>query len=315
MITEARAVVFEQPGVIAMRPVELAAPGDGDCVVDIEFSGVSTGTERLLWDGRMPAFPGLAYPLVPGYESVGRVSRVTNGVSLTPGQRVFVPGSRGFTNVNGLFGGASSRLVVAEDRLIPIDDALGEEGTLLALAATALHALGRHGENRLPELVVGHGVLGRLMARLLLALGQREVVVWESSARRREGALGYTVVDPADDLRSDYDLICDVSGDTTLLDTLISRLRPGGAVLLAGFYNDPLSFAFPPAFMREIQLTIAAEWQPEDLARVKTLITEGRLSLGGLISHRASPIEAEQAYRTAFGDPDCLKMILDWSSH
>ncbi|MEM1153554.1 MAG: chlorophyll synthesis pathway protein BchC, partial [Pseudomonadota bacterium] len=159
------------------------------------------------------------------------------------------------------------------------------------------------------------GVLGRLMARLLLALGQREVVVWESSERRREGALGYTVVDPADDLRSDYDLICDVSGDPTLLDTLISRLRPGGAVLLAGFYNDPLSFAFPPAFMREIQLTVAAEWQPEDLARVKTLITEGRLSLGGLISHRSSPIEAEQAYRTAFGDPDCLKMILDWSSH
>ncbi|MEM8561938.1 MAG: chlorophyll synthesis pathway protein BchC [Pseudomonadota bacterium] len=315
MITEAKAVVFEQPGVIAMRPVELAVPGDGDCVVDIEFSGVSTGTERLLWDGRMPAFPGLGYPLVPGYESVGRVSQVTNGVSLIPGQRVFVPGSRGFTDVNGLFGGASSRLVVAANRLIPIDDALGEEGTLLALAATALHALGRYGESRLPELVVGHGVLGRLMARLLLALGQREVVVWESSAPRREGSQGYTVIDPADDPRTDYDLICDVSGDTTLLDSLIARLRAGGAVLLAGFYNDPLSFAFPPAFMREIQLTVAAEWQPADLARVKTLISEERLSLAGLISHRASPSAAEQAYRTAFSDPDCLKMILDWSSH
>ena len=44
-----------------------------DVVVDIEYSGISTGTERLLWTGRMPAFPGMGYPLVPGYESVGRV--------------------------------------------------------------------------------------------------------------------------------------------------------------------------------------------------------------------------------------------------
>jgi myo-inositol-1(or 4)-monophosphatase len=34
-------------------------------------SGISTGTERLLWDGTMPPFPGLGYPLVPGYETVG----------------------------------------------------------------------------------------------------------------------------------------------------------------------------------------------------------------------------------------------------
>ena len=43
---------------------------DDEIVVDVEFSGISTGTERLLWDGRMPPFPGMGYPLVPGYESV-----------------------------------------------------------------------------------------------------------------------------------------------------------------------------------------------------------------------------------------------------
>ena len=34
--------------------------------MDVEWSGISTGTERLLWSGRMPPFPGLGYPLVPG---------------------------------------------------------------------------------------------------------------------------------------------------------------------------------------------------------------------------------------------------------
>ena len=67
------AVVFEQPGKMALRPVQLPEPHSTDCVVEVHWTGISTGTERLLWDGRMPPFPGLAYPLVPGYESVGRV--------------------------------------------------------------------------------------------------------------------------------------------------------------------------------------------------------------------------------------------------
>ena len=67
------AVVLEAPHRIAVRPVGLLAPGDADVVVDVEWSGISAGTERLLWSGRMNDFPGLGYPLVPGYESVGRV--------------------------------------------------------------------------------------------------------------------------------------------------------------------------------------------------------------------------------------------------
>ena len=67
------AVVFEQPGEMSLRPVELPEPQSTDCVVEVQWTGISTGTERLLWDGRMPPFPGLAYPLVPGYESVGNV--------------------------------------------------------------------------------------------------------------------------------------------------------------------------------------------------------------------------------------------------
>jgi 3-hydroxyethyl bacteriochlorophyllide a dehydrogenase len=311
---EARAVVFEQPGVINLRRVGLTAPAAGECLVDIEWSGISTGTERLLWDGRMPPFPGLDYPLVPGYESVGRIRSVTAGVDLEPGQRVFVPGSRGFTDVMGLFGGASEHLVVAAERVVAIGDELGEEATLLALAATAYHAIERHGVDNLPDLVVGHGVLGRLVARLAVALGKSDLVVWESSDRRRAGGNGYAVVDPADDPRSDYGLICDVSGDSSLLDTLIARLGHGGAIVLAGFYNAPLSFTFPPAFMREVQLTVAAEWRQEDLRRVLAMVQNQELSLAGLISHRASPGDAAQCYPTAFDDADCLKMILDWSS-
>jgi len=304
---EATAVVLTGPENLALTRLPLDAAGPEDVVVDIEWSGISTGTERLLYTGRMPPFPGMGYPLVPGYESVGRIASGAN-----VGQRVFVPGARCFGEVRGLFGGAASRVVVPAARVTAFDERLGEHGVLLALAATARHALALPGV-ALPDLIIGHGVLGRTLARLAVLSGARPVV-WERNPARAEGAEGYDVVDPGLDDRRDYRAIYDVSGDASLLDSLIGRLAPGGELVLAGFYSERLSFAFPPAFMREARIRIAAQWQPADLAAVAALAGSGELSLAGLITHRCAADDAAQAYCTAFDDADCLKMILDWSA-
>lgn len=304
------AVLLEAPERLVLSRLELSPPGEADVVVDVEWSGISTGTERLLWSGRMPHFPGMGYPLVPGYESVGRVAAAGPAAKRRVGERVFVPGARCFGAVRGLFGGAAARLVVPDARAVPIDEALGADGVLMALAATAQHAIAApHAE--LPDLIIGHGVLGRLVARLVVAAGGTPVV-WESNPARRDGASGYAVLCAETDPRRDYRCICDVSGDSLLLDSLVQRLAPGGEIVLAGFYGAPLSFSFPPAFMREARFRVAAEWKEADLVSVRRLLDAGRLSLEGLITHRSAATAAPAAYRTAFTDPACLKMILDW---
>lgn len=302
------AVVLEKPEHIVLSRLDLSAPGDGDVVVDIAWSGISSGTERLLWSGRMPPFPGMGYPLVPGYESVGTVSLAGPRSGRKVGDYVFVAGARCFGDVKGLFGGAASRVVVPGERVVPVDSDLGEKGVLLALAATAYHAVR---DGALPHLIVGHGVLGRLLARVAVALGGAPVV-WEQNPDRRGGTSGYTVTAPEHDRQTRFEAIYDVSGDAKLLDQLIARLSPRGEIVLAGFYSEPLSFAFPAAFMKEARIRIAAEWKPDDLAAVNELIADGKLSLDGLITHRHAAVDAVKAYRTAFNDPHCLKMILDW---
>jgi 3-hydroxyethyl bacteriochlorophyllide a dehydrogenase len=139
-------------------------------------------------------------------------------------------------------------------------------------------------------------------------------VVWETNPDRRSGALGYPVIAPERDERRDYRCICDASGDPAILDSLLARLAPGGEIVLAGFYAERLSFAFPPAFMREARLRVAAEFRPADLEAVTRMVEQNRLSLDGLITHRMAATQADAAYRTAFDDPACLKMILDWRS-
>jgi bacteriochlorophyllide a dehydrogenase len=303
------AVVMQEPKHLVINEVSLIQATEADVIVDVLWSGISTGTEKLLWSGTMPKFPGLSYPLVPGYETVGVVSTAGSQSGLSAGQHVFVPGSRGFRDVSGLFGGAARRLVVAGAKAVPVDAALGPDAVLLALAATAYHAITG---GRMPDLIVGHGVLGRLIARVAMAMGGNAPVVWEKQPERMGGAEGYAVVDPASDARCDYQSIYDVSGDSALLDTLILRSGKSGEITLAGFYSAPLSFVFPPAFMREMRLRIAAEWQPADLTGVLALVHQGKLSLSGLISHQRPAAEAALAYPVAFTDPSCTKMILDW---
>lgn len=305
-----RALVLNAPHDLAVTRLSIAEPGAADVVVETMWSGVSTGTERLLYTGLMPAFPGMGYPLVPGYEGVGRVRWAGDAAGVAVGATVFVPGANCYGAVRGLFGANASTVVLPGARVVAIDPAMGELGTLMALAATAQHALAS--PHVLPDLIIGHGVVGRLLARLTLMHGGVAPAVWETNPVRSGGAQGYSVVHPSDDDRRDYRAIYDASGDASLLDTLVMRLAPGGEIVLAGFYHERMAFAFPMAFMKEARFRIAAQFKRADLDVVAAAMASGRLDLGGLITNHANANDAPDAYRAAFDDAHCLKMILDW---
>lgn len=307
---DATAVVLTGPRAIEVQSVALNTPVASDIVVRISHSGISTGTEKLFWSGKMPPFPGMGYPLIPGYEASGEVVEAGPDAAFEVGDHVFVPGANCYGDVKGLFGGATNRLVSDSARAIKIDAKMGAEGSLLALAATAHHAICAP-VAELPDLIVGHGVFGRLLARICIASG-KVPTVWEVNPDRMGGATGYEVIHPDDDPRHDYPVVIDASGNGGLLNSFVSRITKGGEVVLAGFYPEPLSFSFPPAFMKEARLRIAAEWTREDLIATRDLIETGALSLAGLITHQSSPAQASVAYQTAFEDPSCLKMILNW---
>lgn len=305
------AVLLEGPRDLKVDTLALKTPEAEDLVVDITHSGISTGTEKLFWSGEMPPFPGMGYPLVPGYEAVGEVVEAAPTTGYKPGDQVFVPGANCYEGAFGLFGGATARLVTSPDRVTRIDPGLGAQGALLALAATARHTMA--GLNKsVPDLIVGHGVLGRLLARLTIAAGAPAPTVWEIDPARRDGAEGYPVIAPEDDPRRDYTSAYDASGSMDVLNDLMGRIAKGGEIVLAGFYTEPVRFDFPAAFMKEARFRVAAEWTHDDLAATRALVESGTLSLGGLITHTTPAAQAPDAYTRAFTDAACLKMILNW---
>ncbi|MEE2773382.1 MAG: chlorophyll synthesis pathway protein BchC [Pseudomonadota bacterium] len=305
------AVVLTGPKKLSVESLEIKTPDSDEVVVNINYSGISSGTERLFWSGQMPPFPGMGYPLVPGYESVGEIVEASKEADLKVGDFVFAPGANCFGEVKGLFGGASKTIVTRASRVIKIDPGFKQDGALFALAATARHAIAGF-RSELPELIVGHGVLGRLLARMTIAAGGKPPTVWEVEKDRFGCSEGYQVIRPENDTRKDYLSVYDVSGDPNILDKLFGRLAKGGEIVLAGFYPENLNFAFPAAFIKEARFRVSAEFTSEDVSVTRELIEGGHLSLSGLITHQKSAQDVESAYNLAFKNPKCLKMILDW---
>ena len=82
-----RAIVFAAAGELAYRDVSLREAAPDEVTVDVAYSSISAGTERLIFGGRLPGFPMLRFPLVPGYEAVGTVTRIGPEVRRRRGRR------------------------------------------------------------------------------------------------------------------------------------------------------------------------------------------------------------------------------------
>src|SRR3954470_22705553 len=82
------AVVFDQACRIAMRDIAMPPPGRGQVRVRSELSVVSAGTEGHALRDRF-TWAKAAYPCVPGYQRVGVITALGDGVTgWTVGERV-----------------------------------------------------------------------------------------------------------------------------------------------------------------------------------------------------------------------------------
>ena len=63
---------------------------------EIHASAIFLTRLPIRWSGEMPPFPGMGYPLVPGYEAAGEVVEAGSLTGFKAGERVFVPGANCF---------------------------------------------------------------------------------------------------------------------------------------------------------------------------------------------------------------------------
>lgn len=233
---EARAFWVTSPGRAEIRAERIAAPGPGEALVETLFSGISRGTETLVYRGAVPEsqyramraphqqgdFPG---PVKYGYANVGRV---TAGPPALIGRAVF-----------SLFP-HQTHFVVPGDALIPLPDSVPPSRAVLAAnMETALNALwDAEPAPGCAVSVIGAGALGCLAAYLLSRIaGLRPELVDREAARGRVAeALGLDFATP-ERARGERGLIVHASGNPAGLTRALELAAFEATILELSWYG------------------------------------------------------------------------------
>ena len=245
-MNETRAFWITAPGCGEIRSVPLPDPGPGQLRVRTLFSGISRGTESLVFRGRVPEsqwaamrapfqdgeFPG---PVRYGYQNVGRVEAVGEGVEPRFwGRAVFC-----------LFP-HQEEYVVPAGAVTPLPPGLPPERAVLAAnMETAVNVLW----DARPAVgdrvvVVGAGVVGLLVAHLCRQIPGVHLHLVDPAPERQgvAEALGLPLVASPDLLpglgKGGADLVIHASGNPDGLQGALELLGPEGTLVEASWFGD-----------------------------------------------------------------------------
>jgi threonine dehydrogenase-like Zn-dependent dehydrogenase len=234
---EAHAFWLRAPGIGEIRPVTLPEPDRDEVMVRTLRSGVSRGTETLVFRGGVPPgqyttmrapfqegdFPA---PVKYGYLNVGAVEQ---GPEELHGRTVFC-----------LYPHQSAYVVPARAVTVVPDDVPPARAVLAGTVETAVNALWDAGPllgDRVA--VVGAGMVGCCVARLLSRFPAVEVTLVDVDPGRAEvaAALGVGFALPAD-APGARDLVVHASATSAGLQRSLELLAPEGTVIELSWYGD-----------------------------------------------------------------------------
>ena len=330
------AVWFSEPRRVEIREEAAGKVGRDGVRVRTLVSGLSAGSELLVYTGRapqelqpdLPTIGGdFGFPVKFGYASVGRVVEAGSGVERPAvDDLVFVHHPH------------QTEYVVPADAVIRLPaDLSPETGVFSANLETAVTvALDAHPRLAEAVLVVGQGVVGLLITMLLRRVGARPIVTVDLHRRRREASMSVGAdhaLGPDADLVDTImrltggrgvDVAVEVSGSPAGLQACIDTIAFAGTIVVASWYGTrDATLALGGAFHRRrirvvssqvstLDPSVTPRW---DRTRRTALVSEllQELPLAALVTHRFPFRDAASAYEMLDRTPgECVQVVLDY---
>jgi threonine dehydrogenase-like Zn-dependent dehydrogenase len=313
----ARALFHTTPRCVEIRELPTPRPSAGEVIVNTLCSGISSGTERLVYRGEVPSDLALdetigalggafSYPFAYGYACVGEVEESGQAVfAFHPHQDVFTAQAR---------------------ELIPLPAIDPASATLFPLVETALQVTLDAGTGyRDRVIVLGAGVLGLLTALLLQRSGQRPLLAEPQAWRRAiASSLGITAAAPEELAKEAVPLVIDASGNPDAPALALNMLAHEGTLLVASWFGTkpvvlPLGGAFHRRrlIIRSTQVStvpagLSATWTLSR-RRLEAVELLPELPLAELCTHIFAFGDAAEAFRAVDeGMPGLMHAVLDY---
>jgi 2-desacetyl-2-hydroxyethyl bacteriochlorophyllide A dehydrogenase len=334
-------VWFASPRTVELRTSSAPAPGRGEVRVEALFSGISHGSEMMVYRGEVPSRLALdatlstlqgsfSFPVKYGYASVGRVVDVGSEVEeLAEGDLVFA------------FNPHETCYTVPATVVIKLPQELDPRiGVFAANVETALNSL-LDAVPRLGErvVVIGQGVVGLLITQLVRRAGASLVITSDLYEKRRQlsrSAGADVALDPSAESLAERvsaltggtgaDVVIEASGQPRALDDAITAAAHEGRVVIVSWYGAKRAeLALGSDFHRKrltlkssqvsnLDPSLAPRWT---IRRRRELAVRylGELLLDELISHVLPFDRAAEAYRLIDEQQgEVIQVVLDYSA-
>jgi 2-desacetyl-2-hydroxyethyl bacteriochlorophyllide A dehydrogenase len=244
----AQALWFEAPEVCQIRQEDLAVGSDDDVLVRTLFSGISRGTEALIFRGLVPEsefermrgphmqgrFP---FPVKYGYAAVGQIE---NGPPHMVGRQVFALHPH------------QDKFVLAADQVALLPETLPARRAILAAnMETALNIVWDAGIQPGDRVAVfGAGVVGSLVAFIASRIVGTETTIIDRDPNRMTlaGSLGMNF-SLSGTLDGEFDVLINATAAAAALEDAIAHAGMEANIVEASWYGDrsvsiPLGGAF-----------------------------------------------------------------------
>lgn len=342
-------VYFSAPRQVELREESLPAPGADEVLVETVCSGISAGTEMLVYRGQCPALhdandtfsSNIKYPVAFGYACVGVIRETGRQVNKDLRDKLVF----GFEPHASAFITKASSLIFAPASFQPETCIfLPNMETAVNLIHDAAPILGER------ALVLGQGVVGLLVASLLKEFPLEALVTADYCELRRKASQAIGVDDSFDPqvihtpdknhsssettsenqpqrsyTKNKFDLTFELSGSPAALNHAIALTTFSGRIVMGSWYGEkqaPIDFGgtFHRSRIKLISSqvsTIAPELSGRwDKARRFRVVWEAlaRIQPQKWITHRFPVEEAEQAYKLLDGTPqETIQVVFDYN--
>ncbi|MFA4943779.1 MAG: zinc-binding dehydrogenase [Lentisphaeria bacterium] len=313
---KSKVIIFTAPYKVAIDEIEMPPLKKGQVLTKTLYTGVSTGTETRVLVGRQT---GTTFPCIPGYENVGEVVDVGEGVALKKGAKVFVGQSEFTGPFSAMWGGQVEYAISNAERLISIPDNTDLVSALYAkTCAIALHGMKRVKVTSNDKVaIVGQGLIGHLAAQIAKARGALVIAIDTIDERleaSKQAGVDHVINASRENVKemvnkfthNELSVAVDVTGLASTIESTIQLLPdihpwkpPFPAIsrfLLLGSYVEPITINYSFLFEIEPDVIISRDCNYTDLIEALALISSGQVKPRGIPTTMVPFADAPKAY-------------------
>jgi L-iditol 2-dehydrogenase len=320
--------IMVKPGKIEFRQIPKPQPQPDEVLIQVKRIGIC-GSDIHVYHG---LHPFTSYPVVQGHEVSGIIAEVGSQVKgFTGGDNVvFMPQvtcGECYPCHHGMYhicdnlkvmgfqtdGAAQEYFPIKVDKVLKVPKSLPlDHGALIEPISVAVHALSRFGNVKgLNVLVLGAGTIGNLVAQVATASDAKRVMVTDISEYKLDKAQQCGLLDVVNPTQEDLgqaimktfgsdkaDLILECVGIQDTINQAVANARKGSTIIIVGVFGNKPILDLGLVQDRELSLVGTLMYQKKDYERALELVSQGRLHLDQIVTHRFAFKDYLHAYET-----------------